>query len=560
MKFKLIGISLLMILLMGVVMAADFTPQGDINLRDTYEVINATNISANYYCDQGEVNCYDIDELSNSTSNSTTWWDGHNDTNSTQFENNGGTLSIIASWFSSFFDSLFGAKDTDDLTEGSTNLYDNESWNESHADTKYSTIDEPLWSDNSTTVARVGDCPAGQVVQNTTTSGVECSAVAGDITSVQGDDIYIYNGSNTGAVVLVLNETKLNETIGIFNDSATAYTDAVNSTQQSWVEALFVKISEIVGLVGNWSADQTDYYNKTEVDTNITDANTSATAYTDAVNSSQSAWTTSEIIAANATMKTYADGTFITLADEGNLNVNNSNTSDWWAGFNDTNATQFENNDGTLNIISSWFSDFFDSLFSAKDTDDLTEGSTNLYDNQSWNESWGDLKYSTIDEPLFTANLTAHNTSWSANTNCSVAGSCAGIIYTSNDTDDLPEGSTNLYDNQSWNETWAEDKFRLESWDNFTGVPHATPSNGDVTHFSWADEIYDWVIGLAYLANIVEDTTPQLGGYLDANGQNIGSTSDEIENVYVGTTTRVYFGDGQEASVYYNGTNLIISG
>ena len=57
---------------------------------------------------------------------------------------------------------------------------------------------------------------------------------------------------------------------------------------------------------------------------------------------------------------------------------------------------------------------------------------------------------------------------------------------------------------------------------------------------------------------IVSDTTPQLGGYLDTNGENIGSTSDEIENIYVGDTTRIYFGDGQDASIYWNGSALLI--
>ena len=63
-----------------------------------------------------------------------------------------------------------------------------------------------------------------------------------------------------------------------------------------------------------------------------------------------------------------------------------------------------------------------------------------------------------------------------------------------------------------------------------------------------------------FLVNIVTDTTPQLGGFLDANGQNIGATDDEIENIYVGTNTRIFFGDGQEASIFYNGTSLIIQG
>ena len=59
---------------------------------------------------------------------------------------------------------------------------------------------------------------------------------------------------------------------------------------------------------------------------------------------------------------------------------------------------------------------------------------------------------------------------------------------------------------------------------------------------------------------LIYDTTPELGGYLDTAGQNIGSTTDEIENIYVGDNTRIYFGDGQDASIYFNGTNLIISG
>ena len=41
---------------------------------------------------------------------------------------------------------------------------------------------DPLWSDNSSTVARVGTCGAGEVVQNTTTGGVQC------VTQTGGDD------------------------------------------------------------------------------------------------------------------------------------------------------------------------------------------------------------------------------------------------------------------------------------------------------------------------------------------------------------------------------------
>jgi hypothetical protein len=83
--------------------------------------------------------------------------------------------------------------------------------------TSYTETD-PLWTGNETNVARIGDCPEGQFVQNTTTGGVECTAPAGggDITGVFTTlDNYLYNGSASGDVYLRFNETKLNETIDL---------------------------------------------------------------------------------------------------------------------------------------------------------------------------------------------------------------------------------------------------------------------------------------------------------------------------------------------------------
>lgn len=64
------------------------------------------------------------------------------------------------------------------------------------------------------------------------------------------------------------------------------------------------------------------------------------------------------------------------------------------------------------------------------------------------------------------------------------------------------------------NETLADTLYRTDSWDNFTGIPHATPSDGDVTHFSWADEIYDWVIGLGYSTTVGTVTNVATGNGL----------------------------------------------
>ena len=57
---------------------------------------------------------------------------------------------------------------------------------------------------------------------------------------------------------------------------------------------------------------------------------------------------------------------------------------------------------------------------------------------------------------------------------------------------------------------------------------------------------------------VSHDTTPELGGYLDTAGQNIGSTSDEIENIYIATNSKIFLGDGQEGEIYYDGSKLII--
>lgn len=65
-KIKLTGIFfLLAIFLIGIIQAADFTPQGDINLRGIYAIKNATNITAQYWCNS--TNCYSMNQVLNDT-------------------------------------------------------------------------------------------------------------------------------------------------------------------------------------------------------------------------------------------------------------------------------------------------------------------------------------------------------------------------------------------------------------------------------------------------------------------------------------------------------------
>ena len=56
------------------------------------------------------------------------------------------------------------------------------------------------------------------------------------------------------------------------------------------------------------------------------------------------------------------------------------------------------------------------------------------------------------------------------------------------------------------------------------------------------------------LSDISADSSPQLGGYLDTNGNTIGSASDEIDAVYVADDTKIYFGNDQDVYIMFNTT------
>ena len=312
-----------------------------------------------------------------------------------------------------------------------------------------------------------------------------------------------------------------------------------------------------------------------------------------------------------------------TTCDDGSCNVTNTGTLDGYEA-----AALLDNTDTQL--TEEEVEDFVGGMLGGTETHIAVtyEDGTNDIDfvvSDDWYNSIADIPTATPSNGDTTHVSTADQIfDYIASLSHLVAGDLVGLI--GNWTADKGDYSTT---------TEADALYRAESWDNFTGIPHATPANGDVTHFSWGDEIYDWVIGLGYstttgtvtsvaagdgmdfssitssgsatlgtpgtstgstsnavtatshthevttddtgdcesgvicggghthsnyIQSLFEDTTPQLGGYLDTAGQNIGSTTDEIENIYMATNSRIYFGDGQEASIYYNGTALIGTG
>ena len=255
---------------------------------------------------------------------------------------------------------------------------------------------------------------------------------AGDITGVVTNGNYLTGGTLTGTATLLLNETFLNATITTIATSIGGSGD-----NSSWNETYATTIYAPINYGDDW--------NKTYADTLY--AGIGAGADNESWNQSLADTLYADISVTDTNILTDAD----------------------------FNATQMENNGGTLNILPSWLTTFFNTLFGTKDTDDLTEGSTNLYDNQSWTEVVADGKYAVIGAG-------ADNSSW----NQSLATSLyADISVTDTDTN-LSESDVEGYifdaDNTGDLETSGNltGAYILGDGSQLTGIESASDTNCSV--------------------------------------------------------------------------------
>lgn len=198
--------------------------------------------------------------------------------------------------------------------------------------------------------------------------------------------------------------------------------------------------------------------------------------------------------------------------DESNLNVNDSV---YWGGYNishewltPTQILDVDDEDVETDLNTYW------------DIAGDTDSGSYLFDFPNSN-----LTVGLLDGNLSCTNITGATSDLctlvdTTDGNCSVTNSCTDIIY-------------------SGNTSWV------------------TANEADAAHDE-CSEITNCVVGA--ITSIVSDTSPQLGGFLDANGQNIGAGNDEIRNVYIGSDYRIYMGNGQEVEMYYDTatTRLVI--
>ena len=178
--------------------------------------------------------------------------------------------------------------------------------------------------------------------------------------------------------------------------------------------------------------------------------------------------------------------------------------------------------DGSSNL---YFTDArADARIAAADTDDLSEGSSNLYHTTararssisvsgdlSYNSSTGVISFSATASPVSSVN------------------SQTGAIVL--DTDDVAEGSSNLY----YTDARARSSISVSgdiSYNSSTGVISTTGLASSDT-----DDLAEGTTNLYYtdaraqavsINNIVEDTSPQLGGTLDLNTFDLTTLDDTV--------------------------------
>ena len=135
------------------------------------------------------------------------------------------------------------------------------------------------------------------------------------------------------------------------------------------------------------------------------------------------------------------------------------------------------------------------------------------------------------------------------------------LTFTQDDTDGISEGSTNLYftnaraDARITNATLDEDNMasnsntQIATQQSIKAYVDSSTANGD-TAYGWGDHGAAGYLTSETFTSVVQDTTPQLGGTLDANGNTIDMGTNTITDTKVGYWDTAY-GWGDHGSAGY---------
>ncbi len=165
--------------------------------------------------------------------------------------------------------------------------------------------------------------------------------------------------------------------------------------------------------------------------------------------------------------------------------------------------------------------------FDALTTDDVTEGA-NLY--------YTDARA---------------RASISASGSLSYNSSTGAMSYTQGDTDTVAEGSTNLYFTDARADTRATLRITAADIGNLNNVDETGVANGKILKYNGSSSKWEVADDTdTGILNVVDDTSPQLGATLDANGFDIDMGTNIITDTKVGQWDTSY-GWGNHASAGY---------
>ena len=129
----------------------------------------------------------------------------------------------------------------------------------------------------------------------------------------------------------------------------------------------------------------------------------------------------------------------------------------------------------------------------------------------------------------------------------------SGVLATNSiahfDTDNLSEGSTNLYFTNARADARATLRVNAATIGNLSNVDETGVANDKILKYNSTSG--NWEVAddtNTGLLNVVEDTTPQLGGNLDTNGQDI----------LFGDNDKAVFGAGSDLQIYHDSNDSYI--
>ena len=295
--------------------------------------------------------------------------------------------------------------DTDDITEGTTNLF------------------------HTTARARAAISAGGDLSYNSSTGVISFTNDAGDIESVTAGN-GLSGGGSSGAVSLALDLNELTAaTVDVSADSI-AIIDAGDSSSKK--ESIADLASAMAGTgigasSGALSVDSTVVVTSgtQTVGGDKTFSNDITITGNLTVNGTQTIVNTTQLAISDNIIELNRDASGSPSENAG-LQVNRGSSSDVFLQYNETSDVwQFTNDGSTFYSI-------------ATDTDDLSEGSTNLY----FTNARADARISNAikDEDDMTSDSATHVPSQQ-----SVKAFVAAQIATKDNTDEITEGSSNLY-------------------------------------------------------------------------------------------------------------------